>query len=149
MSVFTNSYIFMQFSPDTCCVLACASRLAVRLLALRPYSMHEWTVCLRVFVSDQGLSTSTWLLLQTLIRLLQKLLWAPRTTTLSRWVTRLLPSGKTLHACDSAKPPPRQKCRQREIHWIKCDKCPHWFHIICVGVHNTAASYTCDLCAWT
>ena len=51
------------------------------------------------------------------------------------------------HACDSAEPPPRKNRRQREIHWIKCDDCPRWFHIICVGVRNTTAAYTCDLCA--
>jgi len=51
------------------------------------------------------------------------------------------------HACDSAEPPPRKNRRQHEIHWIKCDDCPRWFHIICVGVRNTTAAYTCDLCA--
>jgi len=30
--------------------------------------------------------------------------------------------------------------------WLQCDKRPCWYHVVCIGVRNTAAAYTCDMC---
>ena len=53
------------------------------------------------------------------------------------------------HSCDSTEPPARKNPRQREINWVKCDNCPRWCHVTCVGVCNTNAAYKCDFCEWT
>ena len=52
------------------------------------------------------------------------------------------------HACDSASPPARKnrKIGLHQIDWLQCDKCPRWYHIVCVGVRNTAAEFICDMC---
>jgi len=51
------------------------------------------------------------------------------------------------HVCQDVNPPAR-KCRRAtgDISWIGCDKCPRWFHCLCVGVHKDAPSYECDYC---
>jgi len=49
------------------------------------------------------------------------------------------------HACDSANPPARKNRKVHQINWLQCDKCPRWCHVVCVGVRNTAAEYTCDV----
>jgi len=50
------------------------------------------------------------------------------------------------HARDSANPPARKNRKVHQIDWLQCDNCPRWYHIVCVGVCNTAAEYTCDVC---
>jgi len=50
------------------------------------------------------------------------------------------------HTCDSANPPARKHRKVYQIDWLQCDKCPRWYHVVCVGVRNTAAEYTCDKC---
>jgi len=38
-------------------------------------------------------------------------------------------------------------CHACQIDWLQCDKCPCWYHVVCVDVvRNTAAAYTCDMC---
>jgi len=46
------------------------------------------------------------------------------------------------HTCDSANPPARKNRKVHQIDWLQCDKCPRWYHVVCVGVCNTAAEYT-------
>jgi len=50
------------------------------------------------------------------------------------------------HACDSVNPPACKNIKVHLIDWLQCDKCPRWYHVVCVGVRNTGAEYTCDMC---
>jgi len=50
------------------------------------------------------------------------------------------------HACDSANPPARKNRKVHQMDWLQCDKCPQWYHVVCIGVCNTSAEYTCDMC---
>jgi len=50
------------------------------------------------------------------------------------------------YACDSANPPARKNRKVHQIDWLQCYKSPRWYRVVCVGVRNTAAEYTCDTC---
>lgn len=54
------------------------------------------------------------------------------------------------HACNSDIPPSRKQRVQsaKSIKWVGCEKCPRWYHAICVGVKSSKkeSSYICDLC---
>jgi len=48
--------------------------------------------------------------------------------------------------CGAEDPPPRKRRQPKEIHWVGCDLCPRWFHILCVGIKNIPNKYICDMC---
>jgi len=50
------------------------------------------------------------------------------------------------HTCDSVNPPARKNRKVHQIDWLQCDKYPRWYHVVCVGVRNTAVEYTRDMC---
>ena len=51
------------------------------------------------------------------------------------------------HCCDETDPPPRKNGRRpKNVNWVQCDRCPRWYHTVCVGVRDTSASYVCEMC---
>ena len=50
-------------------------------------------------------------------------------------------------ACGSEEPPPCKRRLPKEIRWLGCDRCPRWFHTLCVGVKTIPDEYICDMCS--
>ena len=50
------------------------------------------------------------------------------------------------HACDATSPPPRKNRRCRVYNWVGCEKCPRWYHTVCVNAKRSC-DFVCDVCA--
>ena len=75
-------------------------------------------------------------------RLLQRLWMA--------WIQQFPLSQCVTHASQRMTPPPPWKREARKMfQWIGCDKCPRWFHNVCLGITFTKGQshFECEHCS--
>ena len=50
--------------------------------------------------------------------------------------------------CGRDEPPARSSGRAKVVRWVQCEKCPRWFHNVCVGLRSSKAvkTFVCTDC---